>query len=320
MANPSYYKSILAQVQEATADALNEDAVLSGRVNFIPENAKDIEYQIKEAMGKQGIVGIIMTPECQYQGTNGKELVWDLRDFTVQIVENPIVNRSNPNPELTITALDSAIRAADVLGSPSFDLFGIYNPASIEQGEDSGLLVAQARFNCQVRQDRKDPALTYATYLDGTTKEYDIQGGLTLGSIPDAENLVSVEIGNKVTSIGSDAFDKCSNLSSVVIPSSVTIIGNGSFLGCSSLTNLVINEGMETIDTGAFWDCQVLNNITIPNSVTSIGYDAFFSCDALFNITFVGKSMATVQGMERYGSWGLNTGCVIHCSDGDITL
>ena len=192
MANPSYYKSILAQVQEATAEALNEDEVLSGRVNFIPENARDIEYQIKEAMGKQGIVGIIMTPECQYQGTNGKELVWDLRDFTVQIVENPIVNRSNPNPDLTITALDSAIRAADVLGSPSFDLFGIYNPASIEQGEDSGLLVAQARFNCQVRQDRKDTTKTTVTYKDGTTAEYDIVGELTDSSIPNKSNIAEV--------------------------------------------------------------------------------------------------------------------------------
>lgn len=63
---------------------LNEDEVLSGKVLFIPENSKDIDYEIKNAIGSQGIVGIVMTPEATYQGvrSNGSQ-VWDLRDFTV---------------------------------------------------------------------------------------------------------------------------------------------------------------------------------------------------------------------------------------------
>lgn len=64
--------------------ALNEDDVLSGKVLFIPENSKDIDYEIKNAIGSQGIVGIVMTPEATYQGvTSVGEQVWDLRDFTV---------------------------------------------------------------------------------------------------------------------------------------------------------------------------------------------------------------------------------------------
>lgn len=64
--------------------ALNEDEVLSGKVLFIPENSKDIDYEIKNAIGRQGIVGIVMTPEATYQGiTSVGEQVWDLRDFTV---------------------------------------------------------------------------------------------------------------------------------------------------------------------------------------------------------------------------------------------
>lgn len=77
-------KSIFYQAQEAVVSALSSDEVLSGRVPFVSENQKDIDFQIKQALGKQGIVGIVMTPQAEYQGiTHSKEQVWDLRDFTV---------------------------------------------------------------------------------------------------------------------------------------------------------------------------------------------------------------------------------------------
>ena len=62
------HKSIFYQAQEQVCEALNEDEVLSGKVQFIPENSKDIDYEIKNAIGRQGIVGIVMTPDATYQG------------------------------------------------------------------------------------------------------------------------------------------------------------------------------------------------------------------------------------------------------------
>ena len=83
-----------------------------------------------------------MTPDATYQGITSKgEQVWDLKNFTVQVVENPIVNRGQPK-YANITALDAAARATEVLADPRFGLFGQYCPVTIEQGEDSGLIVA----------------------------------------------------------------------------------------------------------------------------------------------------------------------------------
>lgn len=49
-----------------------------------------------------------------------------------------------------MTALDAAQKVQELLSSPLFTTFGVMNPVSIEQGEDSGLIVCQVKFNCSV--------------------------------------------------------------------------------------------------------------------------------------------------------------------------
>lgn len=84
-----------------------------------------------------------MTPQAAYQGTyQGQDQVWDLRDFTIQVVENPIVNRTHSISRDPMTAFDAVTRATEVLASPMSPLSGQYCPTTIEQGEDSGLIVA----------------------------------------------------------------------------------------------------------------------------------------------------------------------------------
>ena len=82
-----------------------------------------------------------------------------------------------------------------------------------------------------------------------------------------------------VTSIGSEAFRKCSSLTSVTIPKGVTSIGGSAFNGCSSLGSVAIPEGVTSIGPDAFRGCNELYFLIVPSSVTSIGESAFYECN-----------------------------------------
>ena len=140
-----------AQLQEYVCDALSKSDWLSSLgINFYPENSKDIEYQIKNALTKQGLACIVMTPELVYQGHDGADICWDAKNLTLQIVEFPPVNRAS-NKLSVVTALDVANFCENYLGGPQCgDNFGKFCPVKIEQGEDEGLLVVKAVFDTTI--------------------------------------------------------------------------------------------------------------------------------------------------------------------------
>ena len=176
---------------------------------------------------------------------------------------------------------------------------------------------------------------THIKFTDGTEGDYLIEGAMdcpalvAAGLMPPGSGTemppywnkgpMEVEIGSAVTSIGASVFYYCSDLTSVTIPSSVTSIGGGAFEYCSGLTSVTIPSSVTSIGSSTFEYCSGLTSVTIPEGVTSIGPSAFYGCSSLTSMTFSGKNKTTVKGIEYY-PWNLNSGCVIHCTDGDITI
>jgi len=124
-----------------------------------------------------------------------------------------------------------------------------------------------------------------------------------------------------VTSIGGNAFARCTPLTNVSFPDSVTNLGNDVFYDCINLTSVTVGANITGIGNGAFQQCASLRAITvtasnsvygsvagvlfnkrqtiliqypegktggsysISNGVTSIGDYAFYDCASLTNIT-----------------------------------
>ena len=117
----------------------------------------------------------------------------------------------------------------------------------------------------------------------------DVEEFIPTTQIPNAENVVSLEIGTNVTSIGNFAF--CGGvLTNVMIPGSVTSIGDNVFDSCGRLMS-----------------------VTIPDSVTSIGEDLFFGCLNLTSVTIVAnggnaenvKQMLIAAGIPENITWNM---------------
>ena len=130
----------------------------------------------------------------------------------------------------------------------------------------------------------------------------------------DCTKLMSIEIPDSVTSIGTGAFSGCSSLESITLPfvgdkphtatddyqypfgyifgtdsytgGTVTeqnVFGNSVYCIPSSLKSVIIT-GSSHIPRDAFFGCTGLTRIEIPSSVTSIGVAAFSDCIGLTRI------------------------------------
>ena len=142
-------KSLAFEIQEYACEILNSDYDLSSMgVVFYPENLLDIDYQIKNSMSRQGLACIVMTPTMNYQGHDGLTQSFTMDDFTLQIVENPVINRARLKKSglSAGTALDVGLRAAEALAGPQSGHYGEFTTRRIEQGEDGSLIVVKAQF------------------------------------------------------------------------------------------------------------------------------------------------------------------------------
>ena len=89
--------------------------------------------------------------------------------------------------------------------------------------------------------------------------------------------------------IGEQAFYNCRNLISVTLGNEITTIGNLAFENCNSLTDVTIPNSVVVIEERAFCNCNKLSTMRIGNGVATIGASAFYGCSDLTNVYYAGN-------------------------------
>ena len=128
----------------------------------------------------------------------------------------------------------------------------------------------------------------YNINADTTSVSVTYKGSSSTGNTYSGQVTIPAEVSYNgmtytVTSIGGDAFNKCTGLTRVDLPNTISSIGRNAFHGCTAL-----------------------NHINIPNSVTFIGGDAFMSCSSLTEL-FIPASVETIESMSFSYCYGLTS-------------
>lgn len=110
-------------------------------------------------------------------------------------------------------------------------------------------------------------------------------------------NLTSIS-GTGVKEIGAYAFQNCSSLTSTFASSNITTIGNYAYMGCTSLTNASIGEDMTSIGIGVYKNCTGVERLYIGHSV-QIPDEFCYGCTNLSTITYE-ETYTSVSAVGAY--------------------
>lgn len=107
----------------------------------------------------------------------------------------------------------------------------------------------------------------------------------------DNKLITALEIPQKVTVIGSEAFSGCSSVSTLTFQegSALTTIGYEAFRGCRGITEVKFGDTLSVIERDAFGGCSSLETIVFGKGITSIGARAFAGIKANAKVKFVGE-------------------------------
>lgn len=113
---------------------------------------------------------------------------------------------------------------------------------------------------------------------------------LTIGKYAFAycESLRHVVFGPNTVLIDDGAFDSCESLTNVSLPDSVVKIGSYAFNYCSSIAEMKLGSGVRTINEAAFRNCMRMKVMHMPSTVQTIGDSAFADCLALTLVFYGG--------------------------------
>lgn len=118
-----------------------------------------------------------------------------------------------------------------------------------------------------------------------------------------AGSILTTEVKDGVTNVGSYTCCNCTNLTSVKIANSVNTIGRLAFYNCSKLRSVSIPEGVSYIDFRAFRNCSSLTTVYLPSTLQSMNDDIFGNCP----LTTVYCSAKTVPTIEEESIGNFNS-------------
>ena len=120
--------------------------------------------------------------------------------------------------------------------------------------------------------------------------------------------ILTVEIGEGITSVGEQAFYNCSRMTDVVLPETLKKFETGAFVGCSRLTGIKIPASVEKIGVAAFGACTGLKEVELPEKLTVIEQRVFAQCESL-NKIIIPEGMREIQAAAFAGCTSLSTVC-----------
>ena len=107
------------------------------------------------------------------------------------------------------------------------------------------------------------------------------------------ENLKTINIEAKVTTLANSMFSGCSGLTEVTLPDTLEIVPIGAFQGCTNLTSITLPQNVKEVGASAF-EKSGLQTIVIPSGVTEIQKSTFANC----------SNLQTISGLENVNSIG----------------
>lgn len=104
----------------------------------------------------------------------------------------------------------------------------------------------------------------------------------------EGSDIVSIEMNDKITKIGMEAFKDCANLKSVKLPENLKALYNGVFKNCVNLKSIEFPESMYYLGSYAFYNTG-LTHADIVDTITYMGMYCFSECDELVSVDFSKK-------------------------------
>lgn len=95
------------------------------------------------------------------------------------------------------------------------------------------------------------------------------------------EEILTVEVGEGITSVGNYAFCHEKYLKSISLPSTLTSMGGGIFAGCFELKYCNVPDRVSSMSWDVFYDCRGCTSVHMPAGISSISSYVFYNCTSL---------------------------------------